>query len=140
LNFDVGLGIGDVGDPVLVDQEHRQAAGRAAVGRHRETVIAPARVLARLADLMLEQFVAEAARGAELAGVELRLHAGKLRFGQSKLPIGLRRGVVVEAAILLLAAQCGQRLGRGRDALLERGIQKGEEAGVFGRGTGGRSR
>ena len=138
----IGLGVLDAVHRMFVDQEHRQAGGRVAVGGEQIAPVAPALAQPPLHHAVLEQPPADLTLRRQGVVVEARLHLGQLPLGQ-RLPLGRSRvGVVVQLVVVGLEAQRGHAFGAQRQRLVERRLEPGGEAGVLalrgGQGRGGR--
>lgn len=136
----IGLGVGDAVDPVLVDEEDRKRARRAAVGARREAVPAPAIVLDALLSLFGKQAVAEPACGAQPGRIELRFEFRELPLSEFEVLPTIFFRVGVEAIVLLLDPERCQRLGTASSIRVEGRVEESHQPPVLGRRVGGRGR
>jgi hypothetical protein len=124
---DIGLGVGRIVDPVLVDQEDRELAERAAIVGDREAMPEPAHPVVAAGDLVLEQAVADPRLRPQPGEPEAGMHLGKLPVGERELLPRAGLGIIVEPVVADLAAELGLALGaerrRGIEGLVEKGVQ-----------------
>ena len=125
---DIGLRVRNAGDPVLVNQEDGDGAGRTAVGARREAVPAPLERGDVLLDLFLEHAIAETPGGCQVRRIELRSKRSELALGKRQPSLPVRIGIVVQPVILLLAPEPRQRLRRARQLLFECRIEERQQA------------
>ncbi len=131
---DIGVGVGDAVDAVVVDHEHRQSGRRIAVGGELEAPVAPLVRQARLLDPVFEQTPRQPAALAQRLRIEFVVQARQLALGQGQLAIGGRVRGVVEPVVIRLDAERGHRLRAERDPFHEGLFEKGVQTGVLARG------
>ena len=139
---DIGFGVGDAGDAVVIDQEDGQAGGRIAVGGELKAPVAPLVRQSGLLDAIFEHPPRQPRLRPQFLGIELGLHPGQLAFGQGQGAVcgGVRD--VVQPVIVGLDAQRGHLLrakgDAGLEGLFEEGVQPRVLALGLGRRRGGR--
>ena len=133
----ISLGVGDAGDAVVVDHEHRQARGRIAVGRELIAPVPPAVGQPRLLHPVFEQPPRQPAVGAQGLRVELVVQLQQLPLGQSQPSRRRRVGGVVQLVVVGLQPQRGHLLRRQGDPLLKGLFEKRRQPRILALGGGG---
>ncbi len=124
---DIGLGVGDRIDLVIVDQQHRDIARRAAVGRYRKTKLAEPEGRTAALDVIFEQSVADARARSQLFGPKARAHFLQLSFEQFLFAHRGGVGIIVEPVVIALEPELRLAFGLKRDPRVESVVEKAEQ-------------
>ena len=120
---DIGAGVLDRIDAVLVHQHDRQAAHDAAAFGDQVLVVAILEQLLLLGQAIGEQAQRQPTLFGQIGTGEARQDVGGLALGQGELIGGTLGRIVVQLAIAFLQAQPGQGFGRGAGRLHKGGVQ-----------------
>lgn len=121
---------------MVVDEQYRDGAGRAAIGRDGKAQLAKAQRFAAAFDFIFEQAIADPRALAELVGLEAGVHRFQLPLGQLLVAHRGCVGIVVEPVVVGLEPQLGLRFGAEREALVERLVEKFEQRLILRPGLG----